>query len=131
MAKEKNLSHGTGRRKTAVARVYMRKGKGSITVNGSSLKEYFPIQIQQEEIEAPIKVFNLATYDFVVRVRGGGPEGQAIAVRHGLSRALVKFDEEMRPALKEKGFLTRDPRKRERKKYGKAGARKSFQFSKR
>lgn len=129
--KEKNLIHGTGRRKTAVARIYVRKGTGVITVNGRDFKNYFPLDLQQQAILAPIALFGIETSDFVITVRGGGLDGQAIAVRHGISRALVLEDEDRRKALKEKGFLTRDSRKRERKKYGKAGARKSFQFSKR
>jgi len=129
--KEKNLENGTGRRKTSVARVYMRKGNGAITVNGKDYKKYFPVDLQQAAVQAPILLCGVESADFVITVRGGGLEGQAIAVRHGISRVLVGEDEERRKALKEKGFLTRDPRKRERKKYGKAGARKSFQFSKR
>ncbi len=126
----KNVSNGTGRRKTAVARVYMREGNGKITVNNQEIEKYFS-ELQIGYLLDPIKLCNMTHRDFIITVKGGGIEGQAIAARHGISRALVKFDLEYRPALKEKGFLTRDPRKRERKKYGKAGARKSFQFSKR
>lgn len=129
--KKNNLSNGTGRRKTAVARVHMREGKGRIVVNGDELEKRFPQELQQQLIVSPIKLCNLEGKDFIVTVRGGGPSGQAVAIRHGISRALVEANEGFRPALKEKGYLTRDPRKRERKKYGKAGARKSFQFSKR
>ncbi len=122
----------TGRRKTAVASVRIREGKGTIDVNGRSFETYFPIELQRRLILAPIeKVGIKARFDIIVRVRGGGTEAQAEAVRLGLSRALVKGDETRRPLLKEVGYLTRDSRKRERKKYGHAGARKRFQFSKR
>ncbi len=127
----KNVSNGTGRRKTAVARVFMRKGSGEIVVNGKQLVEYFPLQFYQDIVKSPVGVCNIEGADFIINVKGGGPAGQAVAVRHGISRALVKDDEERRKPLKEKGYLTRDPRKRERKKYGQPGARKSFQFSKR
>lgn len=129
--KKKNLSNGTGRRKTAVARVHMREGKGKIVVNGKEFEKYFPTELQRNIVVSPLKACNIENKDFVVTVKGGGIEGQAGALRHGISRALVKEDEDRRSTLKEAGFLTRDPRKRERKKYGKAGARKSFQFSKR
>ena len=129
--KQKNISNGTGRRKTAVARVYMRDGNGKITVNNQEIDKYFPLELQRGYLRAPIELCNMKNKDFIITVKGGGIEGQAIAARHGISRALVKYDAEQRPVLKEQGFLTRDPRKRERKKYGKAGARKSFQFSKR
>lgn len=132
MKKSENISHGTGRRKTSVARVYMRKGTGQYKVNGRELENYFPLDLQRSEVKAPAETVKVAgSYDFVINVKGGGLEGQSIAVRHGISRALVKMDEDSRKALKEKGYLTRDPRKRERKKYGHPGARKSFQFSKR
>lgn len=122
----------TGRRKTAVASVRIRDGKGAIDVNGRPFETYFPIDLQRNLILAPVGVVGLKTrFDMIIRVRGGGPEAQAEAVRLGLSRALVKDDETRRPPLKEAGFLTRDSRKRERKKYGRAGARKRFQFSKR
>ena len=131
MKKKTNISNGTGRRKTAVARVYMREGNGQIVVNGKDYNNYFHTELQKTLLKEPIKLLGMENKDFVITVKGGGIEGQAVAARHGISRALVKNDEESRPALKEKGFLTRDPRKRERKKFGKAGARKSFQFSKR
>lgn len=122
----------TGRRKTAVASIRMREGKGAIDVNGRKLDEYFPLELQRKNILAPFeKVGGHKSYDLIIRVKGGGPEGQAIAVRHGIARALVSQDEGLRHDLKSLGFLTRDPRKRERKKYGRAGARKRFQFSKR
>lgn len=132
MKKSENISHGTGRRKTSVARVYMRKGTGQYKINGRELENYFPLHLQRAEIKSPAETVKVeASYDFIINVKGGGIEGQAIAIRHGISRALVRMDEDSRKALKEKGFLTRDPRKRERKKYGHPGARKSFQFSKR
>jgi small subunit ribosomal protein S9 len=122
----------TGRRKTAVASVRIREGKGTIDINGRPFESYFPLELQRRLIMAPIERVGIKVrFDIVVRVRGGGTEAQAEAVRLGLSRALVKDDETRRPPLKEVGFLTRDSRKRERKKYGRAGARKRFQFSKR
>lgn len=122
----------TGRRKTAVASIRLRTGKGAIDVNGRQLEDYFPLDLQRKSILAPFdKLGGNKKYDIIIRVRGGGIEGQAIAVRHGLARALVAQDENARPELKSRGFLTRDSRKRERKKYGRAGARKRFQFSKR
>ncbi len=131
MKKNANISLGTGRRKTAVARIYMRKGAGKITVNGKDLDSYFPIDLQRQVVRSPLEVCNMSEVDLIINVRGGGLEGQSVAIRHALSRALVKADEDRRPLLKEKGFLTRDPRKRERKKYGQPGARKRFQFCKR
>jgi len=132
MKKAANISNGTGRRKTAVARVHMRKGSGKIQVNGKEMEKYFALPLQQAIIRSPGKICAIeSTHDFIVTVRGGGLEGQAVAIRHGISRALVKLDADNRPPLKEPGFLTRDPRRRERKKYGRPGARKSFQFSKR
>lgn len=122
----------TGRRKTAVASVRIREGKGTIDVNGRPFEKYFPLELQRKLILAPIEQAGIKTrFDIIVRVRGGGTEAQAEAVRLGLSRALVRDDENRRPSLKEVGFMTRDSRKRERKKYGHAGARKRFQFSKR
>ncbi len=128
----KNLAHGTGRRKTSVARVYLREGNGSIKVNGKDVKEFFPIEEHVIQIELPFNVTEtLGKYNVVVTVRGGGISGQAGAIRHGLSRALVELDETNRTALKANGFLTRDARMVERKKYGQKGARRKFQFSKR
>ncbi|KAF3361999.1 30S ribosomal protein S9 [Chlamydiales bacterium STE3] len=122
----------TGRRKTSVASVRLRDGNGKIDVNGRSFDEYFTQEIQRKSILAPFeKMGGNKKYDLIIRVKGGGLEGQTIAVRLGLARALVEQDETVRHDLKEQGFLTRDPRKRERKKYGRAGARKRFQFSKR
>lgn len=123
---------GTGRRKTSVASVRIRPGKGSILVNGKKFEEYFPLQLQRMAILAPIqKVSSPERYDIIIRVTGGGIQGQMIAARLGIARALVQEDKDRRHDLKVIGFLTRDPRKRERKKYGLAGARKRFQFSKR
>ncbi len=123
---------GIGRRKTSVASVRISKGKGAIKVNGRKLEEYFPTDLQRKTALSPFdKVATASSYDITVRVKGGGIEGQMIAMRLGLSRALVLEDEERRHSLKAVGFLRRDPRKKERKKYGLAGARKRFQFSKR
>ncbi|MEX0962254.1 MAG: 30S ribosomal protein S9 [Simkaniaceae bacterium] len=123
---------GIGRRKRAVSAVRVRKGKGAINVNGRKFDEFFPLSIQRETILDPLKQFAMENeVDLIIRIRGGGIEAQAIATRLGISRALVEADEDRRGKLKELGYLTRDPRKRERKKYGLAGARKRFQFSKR
>lgn len=123
---------GTGRRKTAVASVRLRSGSGKILVNDRPFEQYFPLELQRRTILSPLEKFNVnGQYDILVRVRGGGIEGQAIAARLGIARALVEQDETRRHDLKEVGFLTRDSRKRERKKYGQKGARKRFQFSKR
>ncbi len=124
---------GIGRRKTAVSSVRLRPGTGKITVNGRKFEEYFATALQRNTILAPFKTCNLSLekYDLLIRVKGGGLEGQTTATRLGISRALVGEDETRRPDLKTIGYLTRDSRKRERKKYGRAGARKRFQFSKR
>jgi small subunit ribosomal protein S9 len=123
---------GTGRRKTAVARVRLATGSGKITVNGRAFDVYFPLDTLRSTASQPLTVTATGDkLDVRVNVTGGGPNGQAGAVRHGISRALLKFDATLRPALKAEGFLTRDPRMRERKKYGQPGARKRFQFSKR
>jgi len=123
----------TGRRKTAVASVRIREGKGSIDINGKSFTEYFPTEIQRKGILAPLNKVGMKNeqMDIIVRVCGGGIEAQAVAMRLGLARALVKSNEALKHTLKEDGFLTRDSRKKERKKYGQVGARKRFQFSKR
>jgi len=122
----------TGRRKTAVASVRIRDGKGTMDVNGRAFDTYFPSELQRRLILAPLeKAGQKASLDIIIRVRGGGIHAQCEAVRLGLSRALVKENETCRHSLKEAGFLTRDSRKRERKKYGRVGARKRFQFSKR
>jgi small subunit ribosomal protein S9 len=123
---------GTGRRKTAVARVRLATGSGKITVNRRAFENYFPLETLRAVVIQPLTVAGaLAKFDVRVNVAGGGPNGQADAVRHGISRALIKFDAALRPPLKAEGLLTRDSRMRERKKYGQPGARKRFQFSKR
>jgi small subunit ribosomal protein S9 len=123
---------GTGRRKTSIARVRLATGSGKITVNGRAFENYFPLETLRSTVSQPLVVTAMADkFDVRVNVTGGGPNGQAGATRHGISRALLKFDTNLRPALKAEGFLTRDPRERERKKYGQPGARKRFQFSKR
>ena len=123
---------GTGRRKTAVARVRLAAGSGKITVNNRAFENYFPVENQRMMAQQPLAVTETASkFDVRVNVTGGGPNGQAGAVRHGIARALLQFDANLRPALKSNGLLTRDPRMRERKKYGQPGARKRFQFSKR
>ena len=121
-----------GRRKAAVARVYLRQGSGAVTINGRDLAEYFPQKDIQYKVNQPLNTVEVANlYDLVVNVSGGGFKGQAEAIRMGISRALVKVNEDFRPPLKSQKFLTRDARVVERKKYGKPKARKSFQFSKR
>lgn len=123
---------GTGKRKTSVARVILRPGDGGTWINGKSLAEYFPRNTHQKLALAPLEVAGLAgAYDLRVRVHGGGPSGQAGAVRHGIARAIVEIDPELRVPLKRQGFLTRDARKVERKKAGLHKARKAPQFSKR
>ena len=127
-----NQIQTVGRRKRSVARILLRPGKGEWSVNGRTLQDYFPRPTHQIRIEEPFKVAELdGTFDVVVRVHGGGLTGQSDAVRMGLARALVVHDEELRPAMREKGMLTRDPRQVERKKPGRPKARKRFQFSKR
>jgi len=123
---------GTGRRKTSIARVRLAPGSGKITVNGRALEHYFMVETQRETAIAPLtRADLLAKYDARINVDGGGLSGQAGAVRHGIARALLRVDANLRPTLKAEGFLTRDPRMKERKKYGQPGARKRFQFSKR
>jgi small subunit ribosomal protein S9 len=123
---------GTGRRKTAVARIFLRPGKGDITVNGRALDNYFPTEASRGAVKQALLATETADkFDVLVLAHGGGIHGQASAVRLGLARALVEFNAELRPRLKKLGYLTRDARKRERKKYGQKGARKRFQFSKR
>ena len=124
--------YGTGRRKTATARVYLRPGTGEIRVNRKTFDEYFPNQALRMVIRQPLTLTDTAgKFDIVVNVAGGGPAGQAGALRHGITRALMVFNSDLRPALKDAGLVTRDPRAKERKKYGQKGARKRFQFSKR
>jgi small subunit ribosomal protein S9 len=123
---------GTGRRKTAVARVRLASGTGKILINGRALENYFPVETQRVIAAQPLTITGMADkYDAQISVLGGGPNGQAGAIRHGLARALLTVDANLRPILKAEGFLTRDPRMRERKKYGQPGARKRFQYSKR
>jgi small subunit ribosomal protein S9 len=124
--------YGTGRRKTSVARVYLRPGSGKIVVNRRDFDEYFPNQVLKMVIRQPLLLTETADkFDILVNVDGGGPSGQAGAIRHGISRALLEYNGELRPQLKAVGFLTRDARKVERKKSGQPKARKRFQFSKR
>ncbi len=126
------MINAIGRRKTAVARVYLMKGEGNILVNGKDYREYFPhVHVQHNVVDPFVVVGAENIYDLKINVRGGGFKGQAEAVRMGVSRALVKLNEEFKKPLKDKKFLTRDSRAVERKKYGKPKARKRFQFSKR
>ncbi len=121
-----------GRRKRAIARVYFKQGKGNISVNNKDYREYFPVIEQQQKINQPFLVTNTVNkFDLVVNVNGGGCTGQTEAIRLGIARALCQIDESHRAALKEQQLMTRDPRVVERKKYGRAKARKRFQFSKR
>jgi len=123
---------GTGRRKTSIARVRLASGSGKITVNGRAFDTYFPMETLRATVSQPLTVTGTADkLDVKVNVTGGGPNGQAGAVRHGIARALLQFDANLRAALKAEGLLTRDPRMKERKKYGQPGARKRYQFSKR
>ena len=131
MAKTEKL-YGTGRRKKSIARVYLVPGKGDITINKRSLDEYFGLETLKVIVKQPLVATNTTDkYDVIVNVHGGGYTGQAGAIRHGLSRALLEADKDYRPALKAAGFLTRDPRMKERKKYGLKAARRAPQFSKR
>ena len=124
--------YGTGRRKTSVARVWVRPGSGRITNNKRTFEDYFPRETLRMIIAQPFEITSTAgQFDVIATVAGGGPTGQAGAVRHGLARALTRFDEKLRSPLKKAGLLTRDPRMRERKKYGQPGARQKFQYSKR
>jgi small subunit ribosomal protein S9 len=124
--------YGTGRRKTSTARVHLRQGAGSITVNDRPLDEYFGNEVLKMIIKQPLSLTETNDrFDIVVLVDGGGPSGQAGAIRHGISRALQVYNAELRKRLKKAGLLTRDPRMKERKKYGQRGARARFQFSKR
>ncbi len=126
------MINAIGRRKTAVARVYLMKGEGKIVVNGKDYREYFPqVHVQHNVVDPFVVVGTENIYDLKINVRGGGFKGQAEAIRMGVSRALVKLNEEFKKPLKDKKYLTRDSRAVERKKYGKPKARKRFQFSKR
>jgi len=124
--------YGTGKRKNAIARVFMANGEGKIAVNGRSLPDYFPRETSQMIVGQPLElVEQVGAFDIQVNVHGGGVAAQAEAVRHGISRALLNVNPDYRPALKKAGFLTRDSREKERKKPGQPGARKKFQYSKR
>ena len=124
--------YGTGRRKTSTARVYLRPGTGEVRVNRKTFEQYFPNQALRMIIRQPLNLTDTgAKFDVVVNVAGGGPAGQAGAVRHGITRALLEYNSDLRRTLKQAGLITRDPRIKERKKYGQKGARKRFQFSKR
>ena len=124
--------YSTGRRKTASARVFMRPGSGNISINKREFANFFPNDVLKMIVRQPLLLTETDDkFDFVVSVKGGGPSGQAGAIRHGIARALLAYDGELRARLKSAGFLTRDPRKKERKKYGQKGARARFQFSKR
>lgn len=132
MAQTAQRWYATGRRKTATARVYLKEGSGRFIINRRDFDDYFPREIQRMVVVQPLQVANLSgRFDVLVNVAGGGLMGQAGAILHGISRALLTYDPELRDTLKRQGFLTRDARKKERKKYGLRGARARFQFSKR
>lgn len=131
MAKE-NIYYATGKRKNAIARTWITPGKGEISINGRSLEDYFKVYTAKTIISQPLLLTNTQDrFDIKIKVIGGGIMGQAGAIRHGITRALMEYDNELRPALKKAGFVRRDPREKERKKYGQKGARARFQFSKR
>ncbi len=124
--------YGTGRRKTSTARVYLRPGAGEVQVNRKPFDRYFPNETLRMIIRQPLHLTEtVSKFDILINVTGGGPSGQAGAIRHGITRALIEFNADLRPTLKQAGLVTRDPRIKERKKYGQKGARKRFQFSKR
>jgi small subunit ribosomal protein S9 len=124
--------YGTGRRKTSTARVYLRSGAGDFRINRKAFEQYFPNETLRMIIRQPLQLTEtVSKFDVLINVRGGGPSGQAGAIRHGITRALLEYNADLRPALKQAGLITRDPRIKERKKYGQKGARKRFQFSKR
>ena len=132
MAKASSKFYGTGRRKSSIARVYLVPGTGKITINKRSIDEYFGLETLKVIVRQPlVATETLDKYDVIVNVHGGGTTGQAGAIRHGISRALLKADADFRPVLKAAGFLTRDSRMKERKKYGLKSARRAPQFSKR
>ena len=132
MAKAANSYHGTGRRKKSIARVYLKPGKGQIVVNKRSLDEYFGMETLKVIVRQPLVATETTEkFDVLVNVKGGGFTGQAGAIRHGIARALLTVDNDYRPVLKKAGYLTRDPRMKERKKYGLKAARRAPQFSKR
>ena len=122
----------TGKRKSAIARVWLMPGSGNVTINRKPLGQYFPLETQQNTVQEPLTITDtLGQFDALITVRGGGVSGQAGAIRHGISKALLLADPGLRPTLKQQGFLTRDSRIKERKKYGQKKARKRFQYSKR
>jgi len=124
--------YGTGRRKSATARVYLRPGAGEVRVNHKPFDRYFPNETLRMIIRQPLQLTETVNkFDLIINVAGGGPAGQAGAIRHGITRALLEYNADLRPTLKHAGLITRDPRIKERKKYGQKGARKRFQFSKR
>jgi small subunit ribosomal protein S9 len=124
--------YATGKRKTAIARIWMKDGSGVFTINNRNFDDYFTREVLKKIIQQPLEITNqMGKFDFYINVGGGGIAGQADAVKQGISKALCELDVELRPALKKAGFLTRDSRIKERKKYGQPGARKRFQFSKR
>ena len=124
--------YGTGRRKTSVARVRLVQGDGKVTINGREMAEYFGLKTLELIVRQPLNLTETVDkYDVIANVSGGGASGQAGAIRHGITRALIEMDAELRPALKKAGFVTRDPREKERRKYGLKKARKASQFSKR
>lgn len=124
--------YATGRRKTAVAKTWLKPGTGRILINDRALEEYFPTESMQIILQQPLKLTNsMGGFDIKVRVLGGGIIGQVGAIRHGITRALIEYNPDFRPSLKRAGFVKRDPRQKERKKYGQKGARARFQFSKR
>ena len=124
--------YGTGRRKTSTARVYLRPGAGEVQINRKPFERYFPNETLRMIIRQPLHLTETVNkFDILINVGGGGPAGQAGAIRHGITRALIEFNADLRPTLKQAGLITRDPRIKERKKYGQKGARKRFQFSKR
>jgi small subunit ribosomal protein S9 len=129
---QENIYYATGRRKTAIARTWIKPGSGEVTINNRPVEDYFPIEATREDMIQPFKITNtLGSYDVRATVVGGGIVGQAGAVRHGITRALVSVNPDFRMTLKKAGFIKRDPRVKERKKYGQKGARARFQFSKR
>lgn len=124
--------YGTGKRKSSIARVWLKPGAGAITVNNKTLEEYFGRETSKMVVRQPLELTeSVGKFDIYVTVQGGGDSGQAGAIKHGITKALLEFDTELRAVLKKAGFITRDSRIKERKKYGKAAARRSFQFSKR
>jgi len=124
--------YGTGRRKSATARVYLRAGDGAVKINRKPFEQYFPNETLRMIIRQPLQLTETTgKFDLLINVKGGGPAGQGGEIRHGITRALMEYNSDLRPALKQAGLITRDPRIKERKKYGQKGARKRFQFSKR